>query len=122
MPMNRTFKAANRQAAKDLNYMKDVLSKNMEPKMDELNRINQAVDAFCADLKDRLKEKHNAGYRGWDGEYSEISLVSEMVKDAQDVALNLPVKKYTTTCTHVLHKRLIDIGAWAMMLWFRHNK
>jgi len=89
--------------------------------MNEIDKINQAVDTFASKIKTRMTNKYNEGYRGWDGEYPESALIKELIADAEDIKLNTPIKEFPITCTHVLNRRLIDIGARSMMIWYRHN-
>ena len=89
--------------------------------MTEIERINQVVDAFACAIKERMTKKYEEGYVGWDGEYPESALIEELVSDAEDINRNLPLDKFKTTCTNVLLKRTIDVGARSMMLWYRHN-
>ena len=89
--------------------------------MTEVEKINQVVDEFAKDMKVRLLEKHNKGYRGWDGEYPEEFLTKELVADAKDVQRNIPLNKFNATLVNILNKRLVDVGARAMMVWFRYN-
>ena len=86
----------------------------------EIEKIDAAIDAFASAIKERMHEKHEAGYTGWDGEYPIAKLLDELIDDAMDIKANIPIKNFKATCTIVLLKRATDIGARAMMLWYRH--
>jgi len=90
--------------------------------MNEIEKINNTIDAFTDNIKERMLQKYKEGYRGWDGKYSEIYLSNELLNDAVDVARNLPIKNFKPTCTVILNQRLVDISARCMMLWYRYNK
>lgn len=78
--------------------------------MNEIDKINAAIDKFADAMKTRMGQKYYAGYRGWDGEYPTEKLALELNKDSCElIKLNHPVKA------------ALDIGARAMMLWHRHN-
>ncbi|MBN1104731.1 MAG: hypothetical protein JXL84_15035 [Deltaproteobacteria bacterium] len=87
--------------------------------MDEIDRINSAIDCFAAAIKSRMADKYHQGYRGWDGEYSATALIEEIIGDAKNVEENIPIERFKTTCTNILRRRMVDIGARAMMLWYR---
>lgn len=71
---------------------------------------NTLTDFFLA-VSQRLGEKYEEGYRGWNGDYDYHKLAIELNKDSIElIKENDPVKA------------AIDIGARAMMLWYRHTK
>jgi len=73
--------------------------------MSDKQKRDAAVDAFAAEIKARLDERAAKGYTGWDGEYPAQHLAAEIRQD-------------TKTTDHGQSKA-VDIGARAMMLWFR---
>ena len=77
---------------------------------EEIKKINTAVDSFATAIKARMLEKYQQGYHGWDGQCSEASLVLELYRDSCELLLRNNLIKFA-----------IDIGARAMMLWYRHN-
>jgi hypothetical protein len=87
--------------------------------MDELDRINSAIDCFAAAIKSRMADKYYQGHRGWDGEYPVVNLIEEVFADIKDIRRNMPIINFTDSCISVLRRRLVDIGARAMMLWYR---
>ncbi len=87
-----------------------------------IEKIDAAIDAFASAIKYRMHEKHEAGYTGWDGEYPITELINELIDDAMDIKENIPIKKLKATCTNISLNRATDIGARAMMLWYRHIK
>ncbi len=87
--------------------------------MNEIETINRAVDDFADAIKARMAEKHDTGYRGWDGAYPESELLDELAGDVEDVAYNVPLKHFVTSCRGIMLSRLVDVGARAMMLWYR---
>ncbi len=79
--------------------------------MNEIERINMAVDEFTTAIKIRMIAKYHKGYRGWEKEYSTERLAIELNKDSCElIKLNAPMKA------------AVDIGARAMILWHRHNQ
>jgi hypothetical protein len=49
---------------------------------EEITRLGQAVDAFAAAMKARLREQAVKGYRGWDDPENYQRIVEMMVKHA----------------------------------------
>ena len=49
---------------------------------EEITRLGQAVDAFAAEMKARLREQAVKGYRGWDDPENYQRIVEMMVKHA----------------------------------------
>ena len=79
--------------------------------MEKIEKINETIDEFAAEIKSRMKDQYDKGYRGWDGGYSEHRLARELNVDSCElIKLKEPIKN------------AIDIGARAMMLWYRHSK
>ena len=78
--------------------------------MEGIERINKAIDEFAGVMKSRMADKHREGYRGWDGKYHIPYLCDKIARDAHKIQFS------------VAHdKAAIDIGARAMMLWYRHK-
>lgn len=74
---------------------------------------------FKDEMLERLAEKENHGYTGWDNrdEISDHHLAAQLNHDADEILYQiksgvLPVEK----------KRLIDIANRAMMLWYRSKE
>jgi len=67
------------------------------------------VDEFAAAIKARLDEQAAKDYTGWDGDCPANTIRSELLANA------LQVYKYGTD-------KIVDIGARAMMLYYRDNK
>ena len=81
--------------------------------MNEIEKINRAIDEFAGAIKARMVEKYHEGYRGWDSKCSPSTerLAIELNRDSCElIKLNDPIKA------------AVDIGARAMMLWRRHNE
>lgn len=80
------------------------------PKCEEIKRLMDAAQNFCAEMQHRLLEQHEKGKRGWEGEYPSYDLAVEANKD---------------TCTIVNRshrpprKECIDVANRMMMLWLR---
>ena len=73
-----------------------------------MNNIIKAWQDFSAKVENRLKSKCDAGYKGWDREYSIVSLREELTNDAiliEREPMNI-----------VSSQRCIDIAARAMMI------
>lgn len=77
----------------------------------DLKHLENALKDFSAAVMYRIGEKYEEGYRGWDGDYDYHKLAIELNKDSIElIKENDPIKAS------------IDIGARAMMLWYRHKK
>jgi hypothetical protein len=88
----------------------------------EISKINAVIMSFTDKIKDRMLEKYNDGKRGWDEQYSESKLIQELAKDIMDIKKNTPLDKFKVTLENVLSRRLIDIAARTMIVWYRHNQ
>ena len=78
-------------------------------RLDDINMISDAVDAFAKRMKARMTEKYDAGYRGWDTSHPEGSLIFEIQVDAADLK--------------GVEGKHVDIANRAMMLDYRkHSK
>jgi len=84
-------------------------------------RRDAAVDAFTTAVKVRLDEQAAKGYTGWDGDYPTDKLARELAEDVADLRNNLPIGSFHMTLNNVLIKRVVDIGARAMMLHYRSS-
>ncbi len=78
--------------------------------MDELERINQAVDEFAVAIKARLKEKYEQLYSGWEKDYPIENIKSEM---SNDITFLFKPR------TGISKIRAVDIAARAMMIYKR---
>lgn len=76
----------------------------------------------CTHPENAIQEEYEDGKRGWDKQYSELRLIQELVKDAIDIENNTPLGEFKITLENVLSKRLIDVAARAMIIWYRHNQ
>lgn len=74
--------------------------------------LEQAVNDFTQEMKNRLHEKELLGYTGWDNreEVNGLDLISAIRKDL-DYLRNASRKAFQKYC--------IDIANRAMMLWYR---
>jgi len=80
----------------------------------EMARISAVVDDFANAIKARLRYKVMEGYTGWDDGYPASALRDELLQDAADI------RRYRTDQTELrLQRKLTDIGARSMFLWFR---
>ena len=79
-----------------------------------------ALDVFAEGIKRRLDEQAAKGYSGWDGAYPDEKLARELKEDAEAVAFNTPLEVYTAH--FILRRKLLDIGARAMMLYYRSQQ
>jgi len=80
----------------------------MEKVDDERERLTHAVDEFAAEMKARLLEKHEEGYRGWNEAYPSDAIAVEINRDSVALIKN-----------HKNRKAAVDIANRAMMLWIR---
>ena len=80
--------------------------------MTDKAKRDAAVDGFAAAVKARLDAKAAEGYTGWDGAWPEELLLGRMTGMVDDLnALD---------CGPARQRRIaVDVGALAMMLWFR---
>ena len=69
----------------------------------EINRLDEAVDAFAQQMKAKLEQKAREGWTGWDRPESSVKIWNAML--AQGAAI--PLAK----------GQEVDIGNLAMMLW-----
>jgi hypothetical protein len=76
--------------------------------MTDKEKRDAAVDAFAADIKKRLDEQATKGYTGWDGVYPAQDLCAQIKQDTAALFI-WPFQP----------RKIIDIGARAMMLHFR---
>ncbi len=76
--------------------------------LNEIIKIENAVNSFAAEIKRRMLEKLRQGYLGWDSKYSTDRLMIELNKDTVLVLKGEDISK-----------NLVDIGARAMILWLR---
>jgi len=67
---------------------------------EEINRLDQAVDDFAAEMKARLREQAMKGYRGWDDPENYQRILDMMMKYAA-----------------VTEGEEIDAANLAMILW-----
>ena len=49
---------------------------------EEINRLDQAVDAFASEMKARLREQAMKGYRGWDEPQNYQRILTMMMQHA----------------------------------------
>jgi hypothetical protein len=71
----------------------------------EEQKLCKAADDFNEAIKERLLQKAREGYTGWDGDYPAAHLAAEIRQD--------------TRTSDNGKSKAVDIGARAMMLWFR---
>jgi hypothetical protein len=80
-------------------------------------KLCKAVEDFAAQMLDRLADKEEQGYKGWDGEahnsITDFGLACEIVDDADALQYRIREKG------GVLKMATIDIANRAMMLWYR---
>ena len=70
----------------------------------ETSKINAAVDTFALKLKERLAEKVEEGYAGWDQETCMGGLILELQDDARRLS--------------AFQRKEIDIATRAMFIYF----
>ena len=70
-------------------------------------KLDEAVNEFASDMKDRLAEKERKGYKGWEGSYQKDKLLTEIQEDV--LAIH----------TQPTKKKLSDIANRIMMLSYR---
>jgi len=76
--------------------------------MTDKPKRDAAVDAFAAEIKKRLDDRESRGYTGWTGEYPSRSLCKEIELDVMELSA-VPEQAI----------KAVDIGARAMMLYYR---
>jgi predicted secreted protein len=77
---------------------------------EEIKKINDAIDEFSEEIKKRMLDKFVQGYRGWDGNY-DIRTIKHEINDDAYLLLNCNSDEQLS----------VDIGARAMMVWFRSS-
>jgi len=73
--------------------------------LEEIERLDQVVDDFAAEMKARLREQAIKGYRGWD-EPSNYRRIVEMMMERASVSLGQEV----------------DAANLAMILWYLRKR
>ena len=72
-----------------------------EETQEEIERLYQTVDHFCAEMKARLREQAIKGYRGWDDPANYHRITEMMMKH-----------------TAVSFGQEVDTANLAMILWY----
>lgn len=75
----------------------------------EAMKLGRALDKFRTAMFDRLCEKLNEGFTGWDGEYDIDDLMHETFVDAKDMFKQQDPKN------------AVDIANRCMMIWAREQ-
>ena len=84
----------------------------------EQEKLEEAVDSFAFEMKERLIEKMNQGYTGWDKTNvhpSDEYLADSIVEDANYLRLRIQEGLMPSTVT------MCDIANRLMMLFYRHT-
>ena len=86
--------------------------------MTEQEKLEEAVEAFAYEMKERLIEKMKQGYTGWDkpnGHPSDEYLTDSIVEDANHLRRQIQEGLTPSTVT------MCDIANRLMMIFYRHN-
>lgn len=67
--------------------------------IDELEKIDWAVDDFADEMKKKMKQKLKEGYKGWD-DIKNKSILSKKLKE------------------HIEKGDMVDVANYCMMIWF----
>ena len=84
----------------------------------EQEKLEEAVDSFAFEMKERLIEKMKQGYTGWDkttAHPSDEYLADSIVEDAN--YLRRQIQEGLTPSTF----KMADIANRLMMIFYRHN-
>lgn len=76
-----------------------------EQREQELWKLNVALAAFTAEMRDRLVHKLDAGWRGWDDPALAQGIYRRLTVDALRVPL--------------AHGQEVDIANWVLFLWYQ---
>jgi len=79
----------------------------------EKQKLDSAVDEFAKEMKARLHEKVDEGFRGWDSlELDEHSVPFNMLYKAESIFNKLSRKQILP------NKTMFDLSNYAMMIWY----
>lgn len=69
--------------------------------MDDIEKINRAIDQFAEAMKEKMEEKYYEGYTGWDDITGVEGVIVQKLKDH----------------TRRGNGQWVDVANFAMMLW-----